>query len=127
MRFGYYPEAIIADTIYRNRDNLRYCKEKGIRLSGPQLGRPPLQIDKTKLKLAKQNLRMRNGVEGVLGVGKRRYGLSCIMARLQETSETVIALQFVVMNLERRLRFLFFVFLRTLWGREAGRSTLCFT
>jgi len=29
------------------------------------------------------------------------------MAKLQETSETVIALQFLVMNLERRLRLLF--------------------
>ncbi len=25
----------------KNRDNLRYCKERGIRLSGPRLGRPP--------------------------------------------------------------------------------------
>jgi hypothetical protein len=29
------------------------------------------------------------------------------MAKLQDTSETVIALQFLVMNLEPRLRFLF--------------------
>lgn len=37
-RFGYYPKAVLADQIYRTRDNLRFCKE-GIRLSGPQLGR----------------------------------------------------------------------------------------
>ena len=65
---------------------------------------------------------MRNGVEGVLGVGKRPYGLSCIMARLQETSETVIALQFIIMNLERRLRFLFFAFPNMLFGWKAGRD-----
>jgi len=39
-RFGFYPKAVLADQIYRTRENLRYCKENGIRLSGPQLGRP---------------------------------------------------------------------------------------
>jgi hypothetical protein len=31
-RTGFYPDRILADKIYRNRDNLRYCKERGIRL-----------------------------------------------------------------------------------------------
>lgn len=35
QRFGCYPEAVLADKIYRNRDNLRYCKEHGIRLKWP--------------------------------------------------------------------------------------------
>ncbi len=39
-REGRYPARVLADKIYRNRDNLRYCKERGIRLSGPALGRP---------------------------------------------------------------------------------------
>lgn len=39
-REGHYPARILADKIYRNRDNLSYCKERGIRLSGPALGRP---------------------------------------------------------------------------------------
>ena len=29
-----------ADNIYRNRENLNYCKAHGIRLSGSALGRP---------------------------------------------------------------------------------------
>src|SRR5690625_6422264 len=37
-RYGYYPEAVLADTIYRTRENRAYCKERGIRLSGPKLG-----------------------------------------------------------------------------------------
>jgi len=41
-RHGYYPEVVCADQIYRNRDNIRYCKARGIRLSGPRLGRPPV-------------------------------------------------------------------------------------
>jgi len=39
-RFGTYPESVHVDKIYRNRENLRYCHEHGIRLSGPPLGRP---------------------------------------------------------------------------------------
>ena len=39
-REGHYPSRILADKIYRNRENLSYCKERGIRLSGPALGRP---------------------------------------------------------------------------------------
>lgn len=39
-REGHYPSRVLADKIYRNRENLRYCKECGIRLAGPALGRP---------------------------------------------------------------------------------------
>jgi len=38
---GYYPESVHADRIYRTRENRAWCKEKGIRISGPPLGRPP--------------------------------------------------------------------------------------
>jgi IS5 family transposase len=40
QRFGYYPESVHADRIYRSRDNLQYCARHGIRLSLPRLGRP---------------------------------------------------------------------------------------
>ncbi len=40
-RYGRYPEQILADKLYRSRDTLAFCKEKGIRLAGPALGRPP--------------------------------------------------------------------------------------
>lgn len=30
---GCYPEAVMADQIYRNRENRTYCKQRGIRLS----------------------------------------------------------------------------------------------
>ena len=39
-RFGHYPQAIIADKIYRTRGNTAIAKSKGIRLSGPPLRRP---------------------------------------------------------------------------------------
>ncbi len=39
-RTGHYPERLLADPIYRTRDNRKFCKLHGIRLSGPKLGRP---------------------------------------------------------------------------------------
>ena len=43
-RFGYYPGSVHADRIYRNRNNMRYCQERGIRLSGPKLVRPKKEV-----------------------------------------------------------------------------------
>lgn len=105
QKYGCYPEAVQAGKIYRNRENLRYCNESDIRLSGPRLGRPPAEY---------QDACERNAVEGKFGEGKRRYGLARIMARLKKTAESVICLQFLVMNLERRLRVLLFFFIRRL-------------
>jgi hypothetical protein len=117
-RFGCYPEAVQADKIYRNRDNLRYCEDHGIRLSGPRLGRPLVNKEKQKeqKRLERRDSSERNAVEGKFGEGKRRYSLARIMARLKETAECVICLQFLVMNLEHRLRVLLFYFLRHLFG-----------
>lgn len=39
-RTGYYPERVLADQIYRTRENRSFCSDHGIRLSGPKLGRP---------------------------------------------------------------------------------------
>ncbi len=35
-RTGHYPVRVLADQIYRTRENRRYCKGHGIRLSGPK-------------------------------------------------------------------------------------------
>jgi hypothetical protein len=117
-RLGCYPEAILADKIYRTRDNLRYCTEHGIRLSGPKLGRPPKHVNPEQKKLERQDMGERNAVEGKFGEAKRGYRLGLIRARLRQTSETVIALQLLVMNLEKRLRLLFWLLFGELLGTD---------
>ncbi|HWQ40746.1 MAG TPA: IS5 family transposase [Desulfosporosinus sp.] len=113
-----YPEVILADRIYRNRDNLSYCKKHGIRLSGPKLGRPQTKsfMVKAERLIERQDARDRNAVEGKFGEGKRKYGLSRIAAKLKDTSESVIMLQFLVMNLEHKLRVLFAQILFWIFG-----------
>lgn len=104
-RFGCYPESVHADTIYRTADNRRFCKKHGIRLSGPQLGRPSgdAEIVKEQKKLQHRDECDRIAVEGKFGQGKRRFSLSRIMAKLDTTSEVTIMMAFIVMNLEKIL------------------------
>ena len=112
-RFGFYPESVHGDRIYRTRDNLRYCREHRIRLSGPRLGRPPKitpeNADQLRLAAleARQDELDRIPIEGKFGQGKRRFGLGRLMTKLASTSETAIALCFLVMNLEKWLAAIF--------------------
>lgn len=108
---GYYPESVHADRIYRNRENRAWCKEKGIRISGPPLGRPPANVSKEKKKQALEDERIRQAIEGKFGQGKRRFSLDRVMAKLDNTSGTAIAITFLVMNLSTWLRRVFYVFL----------------
>ena len=101
IRYGSYPESVHADKIFRTRENRDFCKLNGIRLSGPPLGRPAAMNKEEKLQSLKDD-RIRNAIEGKFGQGKRRFGLGLIMAKLQETSETVIWLNILVMNRKRQ-------------------------
>ncbi len=104
-RFGYYPESVHADKIYRTTDNRRFCKKHGIRLSGPALGRAPKDMGllKDQKKLQRRDECDLIAVEGKFGQGKRRFSLSRIMAKLANTSEVTIMMSFIVMNLEKIL------------------------
>jgi len=112
-RFGHYPESVHADKIYRTRENRKFCKKHGIRLSGPSLGRPPNQIDIQRELQARQDELDRIPIEGKFGQAKRRFSLSKIMCKLAQTSETAIAIVFIVLNIERWLKAIIFcLFLR---------------
>jgi hypothetical protein len=107
-RFGFYPESVHVDKIYRTHANRAFCKTQGIRLSGPPLGRPPKHVSAEDQKQAAADEAIRNRVEGKFGQGKRRFGLGRIMAKLAATSATQISLSFLVMNLELALTQFFF-------------------
>ena len=106
-----------ADQIYRTRKNHRYCKEKGIRFSGPPLGRPKKITEANACELKQQRRIHRRdeidriAIEGKFGQGKRRFTLDRIMAKLARTSEATIAISFIVMNLERILSILLYFLL----------------
>ena len=91
-RFGHYPSSVHADKLYRNRGNIQYCKDLGIRLSGPALGRPKSDSKAlwAKMKQQHQDEADRVEIEGKFGVGKRKYSLSRILEKLPLTSATAI-------------------------------------
>ena len=113
-RTGHYPERVLADQIYRTRENRNFCKENGIRLSGPKLGRPNPTTNKTDKKLEYQDNLDRIEVEREFSTEKRCYGLGRIVTRLKETQLTSIALSVFVANLfkiQRRILFdLFYLY-----------------
>jgi transposase, IS5 family len=115
---GYYPESVHADRIYRTRENRAWCKEKGIRISGPPLGRPPANVSKSKKKQAADDERIRNAIEGKFGACVNEDSVSTlVMAKLDNTSGTVIAITFLVMNLATWWRRVLCVFL-CLFGKR---------
>jgi hypothetical protein len=117
QRFGHYPEAVLADQVYRTRANRDYCQQRGIRLSGKPLGRPVLDQQAEIAQQAKADARDRNQIEGKFGQAKRRFTLDRVMAKLAPTAQTTIAITILVMNLEQLLRQLLFVILTVLFGR----------
>jgi transposase, IS5 family len=105
-RTGHYPSRILADKIYRNRDNLAYCKLHHIRLSGPALGRPK----KNDIRDKKQDYVdecERVEVERRFSLAKRKCGLGLIMTKLKETISHSIAMSIIVLNLRKIQHALF--------------------
>ena len=109
-RTGYYPNRVLADQIYRTRANRNYCKEHGIRLSGPKLGRPGENV-KVDKKQEYQDNTDRIEVERTFSLSKRCYGMSCITTKLEKTQLTSIALSVFVTNLFKMQRRILFSFL----------------
>ena len=99
-RTGSYPERILADKIYRNRENLAYCAERKIRLSGPALGRPK----KDEIRDKKQDYideSERVEVERKFSLAKRKCGIGLIVTRLKETTCHCLAMSVLLLNLRK--------------------------
>ena len=100
-RTGYYPERVLADQIYRTRDNRAFCQKHGIRLSGPKLGRPSKETTKTDKQIEYQDNTDRIEVKRRFSLTKRCYGMGKIVTRLEDTQLTSIALSVFVANIVR--------------------------
>ena len=118
--YGHYPERVLADTIFRTRDNRRYCKEHGIHLNGPRLGKPAKDpaIRKQELHLEWLESGERGDIERRFGIGKRCYSLGRVTAKLKHTSEIMIYMSVLTLNLQKRLRLLLHFFFAFLMRRQ---------
>ena len=98
---GHYPELVLIDRIYATRENRRWLKERGIRITAAPLGRKPAKTKQTyyQQRKARKEAAERNHIEGKFGQGKNGYNLNEIRAKLKDTSESWVACIFFVMNL----------------------------
>ena len=117
-REGHYPERVLVDQIYRTRKNLSFCKEQGIRMSGPLLGRPrkDMSIRKEEQKIAYKDNTDRIAVERAFALAKHSYGLGLVTAKLDETTRNAIAMSVLAMNIDRILAKRMFIF----WAKICG-------
>jgi len=98
-RMGYYPEEVLADRIYCNRENRKYLSDLNIKLLAKPLGRPPKVKKKSEFSPGE-----RNPIEGKFGQTKSAYGMNRIAAKLKETSQTWVAMILFVTNLVKLAR-----------------------
>lgn len=119
-RNGHYPERILVDQIYRNRNNRAYCKEHGIRMSGSALGRPQknAQTDKKQEYIDNTD---RIEVERAFSLAKRKYGLGLITTKLDTTTRGSIVLSILAMNVNRFTVISFTRFLISMFSRNNWR------
>lgn len=117
--YGHYPARVLADRIFRTRENLRYCKERNIHMSGPKLGKPPTDPSVCRQQRKEEWLESgkRGEIERYFGVGKRRYSLGRIMMKLRDTSEVAVRVVVLAMNVWRKLRVLLRLLCDLLFGR----------
>ena len=114
-RTGCYPERILADKIYRNRENLSYCAERKIRLSGPAHGRPKKdEICDKKQDYIDESERVE--VERKFSLAKRKCGIGLIVTRLKETTCHCLAMSVLLLNLRKIGKVLFTIF--SLWFQK---------
>ena len=105
---------VLADKIYRNRENRRYCKERGIRLSGPALGRPKKGEERNKVQDYRDECE-RVEVERKFSLGKRKCGMGLVTVKPEDTAAHVVALSILLLNL-RKIQYAFLQFLNWLLG-----------
>ena len=96
--YGYYPELILVDKIYLNRENRKFLKEKGIRHSGKPLGKAP-QWSYAQMQKRRKEQNKRSEIEGKFGQAKSKYGLDHIKTRRKDTSYAHIGLILMALNI----------------------------
>ena len=100
-RNGNYPNRVLVDQIYRTRNNIEFCRENNIQLSGPKLGRKPADksVRKQNAKIENQDMTDRIQIERFFSTAKRRNGMGLIDKKREDTSLTTIAMSVLVTNI----------------------------
>ncbi len=115
-RTGHYPERALADQLYRNRNNIKFCQKCGIRLSGRALGRPLTDPEADKKTEYQDNVD-RIEVKRKFSLAKCKFGLGLIRTKLKDTTKSSIMVVVVAMNDDRITRLLVRWFFWIMFGK----------
>lgn len=116
QRNGHYPKRVLVDQIYRTKSNRDFCKENGIEMSGPKLGRPPKDGGKKSSMEEYQDNTDRIEVERFFSRDKQSFGAGLITTKLMGTTLTSIALSVLAANIfeTETATFLSFIYVKQL-------------
>jgi len=115
-RYGHYPEKVLVDKLYATRQNRKWLKERGIKISAKPLGRPSAKAVANHVSPGE-----RNPIEGLFGRAKTAYGMNRVRAKLARTSESWVASIILVLNLVKWARSIPYCLSRGSFSNDARR------
>ncbi|KRK14105.1 hypothetical protein FD22_GL000185 [Loigolactobacillus coryniformis subsp. coryniformis KCTC 3167 = DSM 20001] len=101
---GHYPDEVLADTLYRNRENLKLCKDLGIRICGPKLGRHPKHVNTEQRRKDTDAENRRGAIERRFAFMKGSLGLDLVNTRTAESLAVKIDEAIVLSNVLALMR-----------------------
>lgn len=102
-RFGAYPVSSTGDGIFGSRSNREQLKEKGVRGGFKALGRNAKSAE-NRVWLRERQKKRSSRMEGIIGLGKNRFGLDRVRYRIAGGEEMWARLGLMAMNLATALR-----------------------
>jgi len=104
----HYPDEVLADKLYRNRENITFAKERGITIIGPKLGRKPKNVDEKQRRVdnaaARDAENRRGEIERRFAFIKQKRGLGLVCAKTAETIAVTIDMGITMANIDTVLR-----------------------
>ena len=101
---GHYPDEVLADTLYRNRKNMKLCKDLGIAICGPRLGAKPKHVDAEQRRKDTDAENRRGAIERRFAFLKGSVGLDLVNTRTVESLAVKIDQAVVLSNVLTYLR-----------------------
>lgn len=112
---GHYPDEVLADKLYYNRENLAFAKERVITILGPKLGRKPKVVDEKQRRAentaARDAENRRRQIEQSFAFIKQKCSLGLVRAKTANTIAVTIDMRITMANIDTVLRLFSFALL----------------
>lgn len=107
-RHGHYPDEVLADKLYRNRENIAFAKERGITILGPKLGRKPKVANEKQRRAenaaARDAENRRGQIERSFAFIKQKCSLGLVRAKTADTIAVTLDMGIMMANIDTVLR-----------------------